>query len=356
MLGDPIKAVPLIRSIRTSLTSGLARAAAMSGGKGVPKSKWSTEEEEALKVGVERHGPGKWRLIQKDDELSPLLKGRSNVDLKDKWRNLTVGSNSSTPKRARKEKPEGELAATPPANVLSPQKLQELVMDAVTALKDKNGSNQTSMTKYVESNLEPGLALPPAFKKHLADALQHLVDIGALVKNKTLYKLPGGVDGDGAAATPKTAKVAPGSGKKERGAATAATAPAAKAAVAGDAPRASKAARVDASSPPAAAVGSPGLDEMKRSIEKKKKEIVKMKNSKKFGSAHLGAAEHALEAALAAVRDAEDCKQTADVAAREAKQAEREAQEAANVADAAAQAVLGPVKEEAPTEVEAAEA
>jgi len=55
-------------------------------------------------------------------------------------------------------------------------------MDAVTALKDKNGSNQTSMTKYVESNLEPGLALPPAFKKHLADALQHLVDIGALVK------------------------------------------------------------------------------------------------------------------------------------------------------------------------------
>jgi len=35
-----------------------------------------------------RYGPGKWRMIQKDAVLSRILHLRSNVDLKDKWRNL----------------------------------------------------------------------------------------------------------------------------------------------------------------------------------------------------------------------------------------------------------------------------
>lgn len=42
-----------------------------------------------------RYEAGKWRYIQKDPELGPILKNRSNVDLKDKWRNLNMDSGGS---------------------------------------------------------------------------------------------------------------------------------------------------------------------------------------------------------------------------------------------------------------------
>ena len=57
-------------------------SARASGGMGAPKTKWSVEEEDALKRGVKKYGPGKWRLIQKDDVLGKTLNLRSNVDLK----------------------------------------------------------------------------------------------------------------------------------------------------------------------------------------------------------------------------------------------------------------------------------
>jgi hypothetical protein len=49
---------------------------------GAPKQKWTSEEEEALRRGVLKHGAGKWRTIQKDPEFSPVLSSRSNIDLK----------------------------------------------------------------------------------------------------------------------------------------------------------------------------------------------------------------------------------------------------------------------------------
>ncbi|RZR91274.1 hypothetical protein BHM03_00019369, partial [Ensete ventricosum] len=49
---------------------------------GAPKQKWTSEEEEALRAGVEKHGAGKWRTIQKDPEFSRCLSTRSNIDLK----------------------------------------------------------------------------------------------------------------------------------------------------------------------------------------------------------------------------------------------------------------------------------
>ncbi|URE28548.1 single myb histone [Musa troglodytarum] len=49
---------------------------------GAPKQKWTAEEEEALRAGVEKHGAGKWRTIQKDPEFSRCLATRSNIDLK----------------------------------------------------------------------------------------------------------------------------------------------------------------------------------------------------------------------------------------------------------------------------------
>lgn len=49
---------------------------------GNPKQKWTSEEEEALRAGVKKHGIGKWKNIQRDPEFSHLLSSRSNIDLK----------------------------------------------------------------------------------------------------------------------------------------------------------------------------------------------------------------------------------------------------------------------------------
>ncbi|KAK9820558.1 hypothetical protein WJX72_011639 [[Myrmecia] bisecta] len=59
---------------------------------GAPKQKWTEEEERALRRGVAKYGVGKWRLIQKDEQIGEILENRSNVDLKDKWRNLNMDS------------------------------------------------------------------------------------------------------------------------------------------------------------------------------------------------------------------------------------------------------------------------
>ncbi|PQM40505.1 hypothetical protein Pyn_21686 [Prunus yedoensis var. nudiflora] len=72
---------------------------------GNPKQKWTSEEEEALRAGVKKHGTGKWKDIQKDPEFNPFLSSRSNIDLKDKWRNMTVsGMNPRDKSRAPKAK------------------------------------------------------------------------------------------------------------------------------------------------------------------------------------------------------------------------------------------------------------
>lgn len=57
---------------------------------GGSKQKWTVEEEFALRQGVTKYGKGKWRAMQKDPELGPILANRSNIDLKDKWRNLNI--------------------------------------------------------------------------------------------------------------------------------------------------------------------------------------------------------------------------------------------------------------------------
>uniref|UniRef100_A0A061RLE5 Uncharacterized protein n=1 Tax=Tetraselmis sp. GSL018 TaxID=582737 RepID=A0A061RLE5_9CHLO len=48
---------------------------------------WTAEEEEALRLGVLRHGVGAWQVILKDPEFA-ILKTRTGIQLKDKWRNL----------------------------------------------------------------------------------------------------------------------------------------------------------------------------------------------------------------------------------------------------------------------------
>ncbi|KAK6227960.1 hypothetical protein SCA6_000300 [Theobroma cacao] len=59
---------------------------------GNQKQKWTAEEEEALLAGVAKHGPGKWKNVLKYPDFAPHLTRRSNIALKDKWRNLSVST------------------------------------------------------------------------------------------------------------------------------------------------------------------------------------------------------------------------------------------------------------------------
>ncbi|KAL4558443.1 hypothetical protein LXL04_036643 [Taraxacum kok-saghyz] len=51
------------------------------------RKRWSTLEEDTLRTGVQKYGKGNWKLIL--NEYRDVFEDRTEVDLKDKWRNLT---------------------------------------------------------------------------------------------------------------------------------------------------------------------------------------------------------------------------------------------------------------------------
>ncbi|GMH13058.1 hypothetical protein Nepgr_014899 [Nepenthes gracilis] len=51
------------------------------------RKKWCPEEEETLRTGVKKYGIGNWKLIL--NVYRNIFEERTEVDLKDKWRNLT---------------------------------------------------------------------------------------------------------------------------------------------------------------------------------------------------------------------------------------------------------------------------
>ena len=51
------------------------------------KGKWSFDEEQAFRDGLKIHGKGNWSTILQDPDFSKVLKGRTGVNLKDKWVN-----------------------------------------------------------------------------------------------------------------------------------------------------------------------------------------------------------------------------------------------------------------------------
>ncbi|KAI3749250.1 hypothetical protein L2E82_19857 [Cichorium intybus] len=51
------------------------------------KKRWSTLEEDTLRTGVQKYGKGNWKLIL--NMYRDIFEDRTEVDLKDKWRNLT---------------------------------------------------------------------------------------------------------------------------------------------------------------------------------------------------------------------------------------------------------------------------
>ncbi|XVE51913.1 hypothetical protein DITRI_Ditri02bG0078500 [Diplodiscus trichospermus] len=180
---------------------------------GNQKQKWTAEEEEALLAGIAKHGPGKWKNILKDPDFAPSLTHRSNIDLKDKWRNLSVSSSapgSRDKSRAPKLK---SVGPAPPNNPNSapdasrtPNVTSDTVMDhpsnnaldgknalryntmifeALSTIKDTNGSDISAIISYIEQRHE----VPPKFRRLLSARLRRLASQGKLEKIQNRYKI-----------------------------------------------------------------------------------------------------------------------------------------------------------------------
>lgn len=186
---------------------------------GAPKQKWTQEEEAALKSGVIKHGAGKWRTILKDPEYSGILYLRSNVDLKDKWRNMSVMANgwgsrdkarlafkratsfqkhednavsqsSSIPTDEEFEDVKPVVASTSALQIPAGQKrsiarLDNLIVEAITSLKEPGGSNKTTIAAYIEDKFWA----PTDFKRILSAKLKYLTACGKLIKVKRKYRI-----------------------------------------------------------------------------------------------------------------------------------------------------------------------
>ncbi|KAL3825314.1 hypothetical protein ACJIZ3_021343 [Penstemon smallii] len=183
---------------------------------GNPKQKWTSEEEEALRAGVAKHGVGKWKNIQKDPQFNRLLFARSNIDLKDKWRNLSV-ANGQAP-RDKSKTPKGkanpaETSATPVPIAPSsssvtplPQeastdvvvidssrslpdgniaaKYNAMIYEALSTLKEPNGSDSSAIANFIELRHQ----VPQNFKRVLSSRLRRLVQQDKLEKIQNRYK------------------------------------------------------------------------------------------------------------------------------------------------------------------------
>lgn len=190
---------------------------------GAPKQKWTPEEEEALRAGIAKHGAGKWKTILTDPEYTSILSSRSNVDLKDKWRNINVFSSPRDKSKEavkrnqqqivnRVEKPENNvhmivvyeerplpvaeeepIDPKPADNVPEPSRalkkkiprLDNLVLEAITSLKEPRGSNKSNISTYIEDRYD---ALPD-FRRVLSETLNHLAATGKVMKVNHKYRI-----------------------------------------------------------------------------------------------------------------------------------------------------------------------
>ncbi|KAI7989190.1 Telomere repeat-binding factor 5 [Camellia lanceoleosa] len=184
---------------------------------GNPKQKWTSEEEEALRAGVAKHGTGKWKNIQKDPEFNHFLYSRSNIDLKDKWRNMSVSANSQGSReksRTTKAKANPDAPATPLPNTqtstsITPaangssadavmddsskclldgktaSKYNAMIYEALSTLKDPNGSDTSAIVGFIEQRHE----VPQNFRRLLSSRLRRLVAQDKLEKVQNCYKI-----------------------------------------------------------------------------------------------------------------------------------------------------------------------
>ncbi|CAA0835005.1 Telomere repeat-binding factor 5 [Striga hermonthica] len=181
---------------------------------GNPKQKWTSEEEEALRAGVAKHGAGKWKNIQKDPEFNHLLFARSNIDLKDKWRNLSVASGLVQKDKSKALKAKSDVPATPlpvvqTSATLTPSsqdasvdmvmldssrpapegnnaaKYNEMIYEALSTPLEPNGSDCSTIASYIERRM----LVPANFRRLLSSRLRRLVQQDKLEKVQNCYKI-----------------------------------------------------------------------------------------------------------------------------------------------------------------------
>ncbi|XP_057449639.1 telomere repeat-binding factor 2-like isoform X2 [Lotus japonicus] len=179
---------------------------------GAPKQKWTAEEEAALKAGVVKHGAGKWRTILTDPEYSAVLRMRSNVDLKDKWRNINVtaiwgsrqkaklAKNLPAPKLVNNHtalstivqheddantKPLAVSGGTTPNSKEQISRLDNLILDSIIRLKEPKGSDRAAIAAYIEDQYWS----PSNLRTLLSTKLKHMVASGKLIKIKHKYRI-----------------------------------------------------------------------------------------------------------------------------------------------------------------------
>ncbi|KAL1531350.1 telomere repeat-binding factor 4-like [Salvia divinorum] len=184
---------------------------------GDPKQKWIAEEEEALRAGVAKHGAGKWKNIQRDPEFNHLLSSRSNIDLKDKWRNLgpangqgpRVKSKATKGKLNPAEAPATPLpiaqtlgsvalsskdastdvvmidSSRPFSEGINSAKYNTMVFEASSTLKDLNGLDSSAIASFIEQRHE----VPQTLRRALTSRLRTLVQQDNLEKVQNCYKI-----------------------------------------------------------------------------------------------------------------------------------------------------------------------
>ncbi|CAA7410036.1 unnamed protein product [Spirodela intermedia] len=175
---------------------------------GAPKQRWTPEEEEALRSGVLKHGAGKWRLILKDPQFGRRLFSRSNVDLKDKWRNMcgSYGSQekgklprindtpatSVTRACSHSSAPSEQDDQTPVTgysdNVQDAKTSTEfttMITEALSNLREPHGSEISAICGFIEQRHN----VPPNFRRILGSKLKLLAVQEKVEKVKRGYKL-----------------------------------------------------------------------------------------------------------------------------------------------------------------------
>ncbi|XP_061370319.1 telomere repeat-binding factor 4-like [Gastrolobium bilobum] len=193
---------------------------------GNQKLKWTQDEEDALIAGVEKHGPGKWKNILKDPQFAPFLTSRSNIDLKDKWRNLGVSNGAQGSKeksRVPKLKapspassatlqitavPQQTAPSDPSQNdhdVKNPPRYNAMVFEALSTLKDTNGSDLNAIVSFIEKKHQ----VPQNFRRALSTRLRRLVSQGKLEKVQNCYKIKKEASSGTKSPTPKQKDVRP---------------------------------------------------------------------------------------------------------------------------------------------------
>ncbi|XP_065849057.1 single myb histone 4-like [Euphorbia lathyris] len=189
---------------------------------GNPKQKWTAEEEDALRAGVAKHGTGKWKNIQRDPEFNPFLFARSNIDLKDKWRNMSVSAGGQGPReksRTPKPKVDSDSSVHALATAVSPipvsnlqtstsvtpvkatpviddssktvvdgktaPKYNAMIFEAIKVLNEQNGVDTSAIVGYIEQRE----AVPQNFRRQLSSRLRRLVAQEKLEKVQNCYKI-----------------------------------------------------------------------------------------------------------------------------------------------------------------------